>query len=141
MKKLLFFLILPFLSGSCEDCTIDPDLALDLLVPSTAIILNEPVDWDYVVKSVEDNSDDCKILNAIASIGKIVIDYFIDQNDPNGNMVYTNSSNVGELNAGDSQTITNNIDVITDPGIYMIMANADDTNVVDERNENNKFFK
>lgn len=124
-------------SPSCDDCTVQPDLISDLAAPTTDIIVGEPVDWDYVVESVEDNSQDCDILKAIASIGKIVIDFFVDQNDNQGDLVLNNQNNINALNTGQSQTVTNTIDVFNDEGIYMIAVNADDTDVVDERNEGN----
>jgi len=143
MKNLRIYLFGMFLFStvfflSCKkDCTVEPDLISDLAAPTTDIITGEPVDWDYVVESVEDNSQDCDILGAIASIGKIVIDYFTDQNDNQGDLVLNNQNDIEPLNAGQSQTVTNTIDVFNEEGIYMIGVNADDTDVVEERNEDN----
>lgn len=120
-----------------EDCSINPDLISDLLAPSTDIIAGEPVDWDYVIKSIEDNSQDCNILKAGASIGKITIKYFVDQIDIQGDEVYNIDSNINELSAGKMQTVSNEIDVFNQDGIFLISTNADNTQVVAETNEFN----
>lgn len=122
---------------SCdEDCEVNPDLTSDLLAPSSDLIMGEPVDWDYVVTSVRDNSDDCDILDAIASIGEIVIDFFEDENDT-GTQRYQNQNQINGLSAGEYNTATNTIDVFDTEGIYFVAVEADKTNVVEERNEDN----
>ena len=123
--------------SGCEDCTVDPDLISDLAAPSTDIIVGEPVDWDYLVESVEENSEDCNILKTIASIGKIVIDYFTDENDTQGDLVLDNDNNINGLSSGQSQTVTSSIDVFSAEGIYLVGVTADFTNVIEERNEDN----
>jgi len=123
--------------SSCDDCTVDPDLISDLAAPSTDIIVGEPVDWDYVIESVEENSEDCNILKTIASIGKIVIDYFTDENDTQGDLVLNSESNINGLSSGESQTIANSIDVFNEEGIYLLGVSADATDVIEERNEDN----
>lgn len=141
MKKLniLLVVVLVLFYSSCttSECTVDPDLISDLLAPSTDIIKGEPVDWDYVIESVEDNSEDCSVLNAIASISKVVIDFFTDPGDPDSDVVYEQNEQIGELMGGDSRQVSNQIDVFRDTGIYMLAVIADDTNLVKERNEDN----
>jgi hypothetical protein len=140
MKNLFIGVLITFslfLSCCDKDCNVNPDLIVDLLTPTTDIIQGEPVDWDYIVKSIKDNSGECDILSAIASIGSIAIDFFIDENDPSGDILFRNESNIGQLGGGQSQTVSNTVDVFYDEGIYLITTKADDTNVVEERNENN----
>lgn len=138
-RPLNSLLLISFLliSSSCEDCTIDPDLIPDLLAPTSDIIKNEPVDWDYVIESVEDNSQDCDILLTTASIGKILIEFFTDQNDTEGETLASQTNDIGQLNPGEAQTVNNTFSVFNEVGIYMIAVNADDTNVVSERKEDN----
>lgn len=149
MKKINIYLLTIISVGvlgtsSCEwlndllgKCKVDPDLITDLLAPASTIIQGETVEWDYVIESVEENSQDCDILNAAASISKFVIDYFIDQNDNNGDIVFNQQANISELEAGSLQTINETVDVFNDEGIYLISSTADATNLVKERNENN----
>lgn len=125
-----------FLS-SCKDCEIDPDLISDLLAPTTDIIAGEPVDWDYVVESIKDNTQDCEILNTVASFGKFAIDFFVDKNDPEGDLLFDKENEISPLIAGQKEQKTNRVDVFNNEGIYLIAVNADVTNVVQERNEDN----
>lgn len=133
----LAMILTTIVSCSRCDCTVDPDLISDLAAPSTDIIVGESVDWDYIVESVEDNSEDCNILKTIASIGKIVIDYFIDENDTSSDLVFDNDNNINGLNSGGSQTVTSSIGIFNEEGIYLVGVTADFTNVIEERNENN----
>lgn len=136
--SLLGLFLLTIVSCSkCDDCTVNPDLISDLAAPSTDIIVGEPVDWDYVVESVEDNSEDCDILKTIASIGNIIIDYFTDENDSQSDMVLNIDNNVNGLSAGEMQTITTAVDVFNNEGIYLLGVTADFTDVIEERNEDN----
>ena len=143
MKKMKFaFLLFAFVFGSaylssCKDCEIDPDLISDLLAPTTDIIAGEPVDWDYVVESIKDNTQDCEILKTVASFGKFAIDYFVDQNDPEGDLLFDKKSEISPLIAGQKEQETNRVDVFNNEGIYLIAVNADVTDVVKERNEDN----
>jgi hypothetical protein len=136
MKFKLLCLIAPvLLLYSCEKCTIDPDLIPDLLAPGTNIILGEPVDWKYVIKSVKDNSD-CKIIDAVASAGSIVVDYFVDQTATNSDTILNEIDQIGKLCAGKEETVTNTVS-FDSSGVYLIYANADVQNNVTERNESN----
>lgn len=142
MERFQIFLIGLLLSSillvsSCRDCKVNPDLVSDLLAPTSNIIEGEPVEWDYVVESVEENSEDCDILSALASIGSTIIDFFTNPDDTEGDEVLNRQANVSELGGGQSRTITNVIDVFNEEGIYFLTVTADDTNVVEERNENN----
>lgn len=121
------------------NCCIEPDLISELAAPTTNIIKGEPVDWDYVIESVEENSQKCDILKAAASIGKIVVDFFADQNDKQGDTIFSNENNVGALMPGQTQSVTNTIDVFDEKGIYLITVKADETDLVDERREDNNF--
>lgn len=122
---------------SCEDCDVDPDLIIDLAAPTSDIIKGESVDWDYIVESTKENSKDCNILAAIASIGAIIIDFFVDPNDNSGEQLYNQGYNIGALDAGEFQKVTNQIDVFNNNGIYLLEAKADTSDVVTEREENN----
>ena len=142
-KNALFGLLLItiIMFSSCRDCCIKPDLISDLATPTTDIIRGEPVDWDYVIESVEDNSQECDILKAVASIGKIIVDFFVDEKDEQGAVVFEQQSNVNALMGGQSQNVTSTIDAFSEKGIYLVTVNADDIDDVDEREENNNFSR
>lgn len=132
-----FFVLSLFQCGIFENCIVDPDLVSDLLAPSADIIQGEPVDWDYTIESVENRSDDCQIVEALASIAAIVIDLFEKPSDTSSDEVFNEISNINGLSGGQSQIVSNRINVFNQEGVYMVMTEADITNTVDERNETN----
>lgn len=139
--KMFVLLLLVFCMASfpaCDDCTIEPDLISDLAAPTTDIIAGEPVDWDYVVESVNDGQD-CDILEALASVSKIVIDFFTTPEDTEGDAVFNEQDNISALRSGQSQTVPKLINVFNQEGLYLLTVNADETDVVAERNEDNNF--
>jgi hypothetical protein len=145
MKKIIitpFLFIIIFLFGisSCDwfkNCSVNPDLITELLAPATTIIQGETVEWDYIIESVEENSEDCDILLAVASVSRFAIDYFINQNDNNGQLILNKQANINELEANETQIVSENIDVFNNEGIYLISSTADVTDLVTERDENN----
>jgi hypothetical protein len=136
LTAILFISFTVFSLSSCEDCEVKPDLISDLLVPSTDIIYNEPTDWDYVVASVQANSEDCDILNAVASIASIAIDFFTTPDDNDAEEFYNQEQPINPLQGGESSTQTNSL-VFDQMGIFMLQTCSDVYNDVDERNENN----
>ncbi|MEM7104957.1 MAG: CARDB domain-containing protein [Bacteroidota bacterium] len=138
MKKV--FLLLIFVNilwlQSCEDCQVNPDLISQLAAQTVQPIVGEPIDWEYVIESVDNNTQDCKVGNALASIGGIIFDFFTDESDGTGNITYSAMDNIPELGSGDSERSFHNV-VLDSMGIYMIGVSADITNVVEERNESN----
>ena len=137
MQKLsLFVVCCVIMLSSCKKCKVNPDLISDLLAPSTNIILGEPVDWDYVVRSVRDNSGECKILDAAASVGLILVDYFVNPSDTTSDTITNKTDSIGKLCAGEEETVSSSI-VFNNQGVYLLATTADKNNVVEERNENN----
>lgn len=139
-RFLLFLTLIITLPNSCclfRDCEVNPDLTSKLLAPSSDIILGEPVDWDYTVSSVRDGAKDCNILQAAATVGEIVIDFFQHNARGQGVKVFERQNNIKPLNAGESDRATNRIDIFKNEGVYLISVEADKTNLVEERNENN----
>lgn len=145
MKKVIVLLVISISLSSCCwlfndcDCEVEnkPDLISNLTVPTLDIILGETVDWEYVIESIEDNVKQCETVQAGASIARILIDYFSDQSDNDGEIVLNEESPVSPLNEGQSKSINTSISVFEQEGIYMIGTKADITDVVEERNEQN----
>lgn len=138
MKKIILTISLCsalFYFNACDDCEVNPDLISDLLVPSADLIQGEPIDWDYIIQSIDDNID-CDIIDALASIGQIVVDYFENANDNTPEEILNIQNNIGNLGSGEQQVITNTF-TFDSMGIYMVNVSADVTDVVAERDEDN----
>ncbi len=136
---LLVFLTLLVIGcfDNCEgDCTVDPDLTIDLLVPAADVIRGEPADWEYVVESVKENSENCEVLAAGASIAQILIDLFSDPTDEEGEEFYKNNSDIAALKAGATAKVTSAI-AFNSVGVHLISTVADLNDDVEERNEDN----
>ncbi|MEM1123966.1 MAG: hypothetical protein AAGJ18_26245 [Bacteroidota bacterium] len=129
--------LVSIISFSACNCDVKPDLVSELVAPTTDLIVGEPVDWDYVVTSVEEYSGDCKILKAAASIGRIVIDFFKNPEENNGEIIFEKEDEVGELMVGESERVSNTINGFEKEGIYLISTEADFYGDVCGRNEDN----
>jgi len=137
MQKLsLIVVCCVIMLSSCDTCKVNPDLISNLIGPANNIILGEPVDWTYVVKSVEENSGECKILDAAASVGLILVDFFVNPSDTTSDTLTNQTDNIGKLHCGEEEEVVSNI-VFANPGVYLIATTADNANTVAERDENN----
>jgi len=138
MRHYHFMLIVAacLLSSGCEDCTVDPDLIPDLATLSPEVIRGEPVDLDYIIASVQDNSEDCEVLGTAASLSQILITFFEDEQDQTPDPFLENQSNTPPLAGG--QTHEESVSaVFSNNGIYPVEVEADINNDVAEREEGN----
>ena len=140
-KKIIFSVLIAVMIGisfsSCNNCKLDPDLIVDLSGPTADIIAGETVDWEYVIESTKEGAENCKILDATASIADIIIDFFVDETDPQSDILLNLKNAIDKLCPGDDQTVVNPINVFNQEGIYLVSNHADIENTVTERDESN----
>lgn len=136
----IFSIFLSIIIQSCDNCKIDPDLATELVGPTTDIIMGETVNWQAVAKSVEDNSVDCEAVNIASVLAGFFIDYFQDEKDPTGEKVSNNETKITNLGYGKEQK-NSYVYKFNDNGIYLVTSEIDLKKEIKERNEDNNFSK